>query len=264
MVAPKLGLGLGWGSGPHTVGSIGPNALSAGSRRPNGSSLRDVSELRRIFHQHLNTIEGKVIQLFAFVAEDLAVATNALLSGDVDALKVVTERETIINGLYHEVEDVVNNEMALQAPVATDLRLLLSVLRIVPELERSHDLVVHIAECATHILSDDLTPRCRGLVQRMADTADEMWNEATSAWYRRDRSAADRLDERDDDLDSLHSALMAELASGRMTLPVAMDMTLVGRYYERLGDHAVNIARRVVYLAGPEHDGNASPGVQTE
>jgi phosphate transport system protein len=211
-----------------------------------------VSELRRVFHQQLNTIEGKVIQLFAFVAEDLAVATNALLSGDVDSLRIVSEREAIIDGLYRELEEIVNSQMALQAPVATDLRLLLSVLRIVPELERSHDLVVHIAECATHILSDDLSPRSRGLVQRMAGTADEMWNEATSSWYRRDRNAADRLEERDDELDSLHSALLAELASGRMTLPVAMEMTLVARYYERLGDHAVNIARRVVYLAGPE------------
>ena len=63
---------------------------------------------------------------------------------------------------------------------------------------------------------------------------------------------AEALDERDDDMDGLHSALMAELASGKMSLPVAMEMTLVARYYERLGDHAVNIARRVVFLAGPE------------
>ena len=62
------------------------------------------------------------------------------------------------------------------------------------------------------------------------------------------------LDERDDDLDSLHSALTAELASGKMSLPVTMDMTLVARYYERLGDHAVNIARRVVYLVGADTD----------
>ncbi len=251
-MAPGLGLGRGWGSDPHTLPSLGPDA-DAGRLCHYRSSLSDVSELRRVFHQQLNTIEGKVIQLFAYVAEDLAVATNALLSGDVDALKVVTEREATIDGLYHELEEVVNSQLALQAPVATDLRLLLSVLRIVPELERSHDLVVHIAEHATHILSDDLSPRSRGLVQRMADTAGEMWNQATGSWYQRDRTAAEQLEERDDDLDSLHSALMAELASGRMSLPVAMDMTLVARYYERLGDHAVNIARRVVYLAGPEH-----------
>jgi phosphate transport system protein len=207
-----------------------------------------------VFSHQLQTIESKVVQLFAFVAEDLAAATDALLSGDAGALKVVTERETRMDRLYHEVEDLVNTELTLEAPVATELRLLLSVLRIVPELERSHDLVVHIAQHATHILSDDLSPRSRGLVQRMGDTATEMWNQATTAWSRRDSRAGEALEEHDDDLDSLHSALMAELASGSMTLPVAMDMSLVARYYERLGDHAVNIARRVAYLAGPHPD----------
>jgi phosphate transport system protein len=213
-----------------------------------------VTELRVAFHRELQTIEGKVAQLFAFVAEDLVVATEALLSGDAEALKVVSDREAVIDTLYRELEDLVNHQMALQAPVASDLRLLLSVLRIVPELERSHDLVTHIAEHATHLLSDDLSPRCRGLVQRMGDTAAEMWNQATDAWSQREPFAVVALDERDDDLDSLHSALTAELASGKMSLPVTMDMTLVARYYERLGDHAVNIARRVVYLAGADTD----------
>jgi phosphate transport system protein len=128
------------------------------------------------------------------------------------------------------------------------------MLRIVPEIERSHDLVVHIAEHATHILGDELSPRCRGLVQRMGETATEMWNQAANAWYQRDPWAAQVLEERDDDMDSLHSALMAELASGRMSLPVAMDMTLVARFYERLADHSVNIARRVAYVAGPKRE----------
>ena len=212
-------------------------------------------EMRSGFHRQLQTIEGKVIQLFAFITEDLAVATQALLSGDVGTLKVLDEREKVTDVVYREVEDLVDTQLALQAPVAADLRLLLSVLRIVPELERSHDLVIHIAEHATHMLSDDLSPRRRGLVQRMGDTAGEMRYQASNAWYHRDGSAADVLDDRDDDLDSLHAALLAELASGKMTLPVAMDMTLVARFYERLGDHAVNITRRVVYLAGhQQHD----------
>jgi phosphate transport system protein len=112
--------------------------------------------------------------------------------------------------------------------------------------------VFHIAEEATHVLSDDLSPRIRGLVRRMSDTAADMWNQASTAWYERDRTAVDALQERDDDQDSLHTALIAELASGSTRLPVAMDMTLVARYYERFSDHAVAIAHRVVYLAGPE------------
>ena len=70
------------------------------------------------------------------------------------------------------------------------------------------------------------------------------------SWYQRDRAVAAKLDERDDEMDELYASLTAELAAGRMSLPVTMEMTLVARFYERLGDHAVNIARRVVYLAG--------------
>jgi phosphate transport system protein len=202
----------------------------------------------------MQSVEDKVLQLFAFVAEDVAIATDALLSNDPDGLKVVSERERVIDGLYLEIENLVNDQMVLQAPVASDFRLVVSMLRIVPELERSHDLVVHIAEHATHMLGDELSPRSRGLVQRMGETAIGMWNEAANAWHRRDPLAAEELDERDDDMDSLHSALMAELASGKISLPVAMDMTLVARYYERLGDHSVNIARHVTYLVGPNSE----------
>ena len=212
-----------------------------------------MSELRIAFHHQLQHVEANVIQLFAYVAEDLAVATEALLSSDAEALKLVSEREAVVDGLYRQVEDLVNNLLARQAPVAADLRLLLSVLRIVPELERSHDLVVHIAEHATHVLGNELSPRGRGLVQRMGETAGEMWNRTADAWYQRDQAAVESLYERDDDMESLHAALIGEVASGKISLPVAMDMTLVARYYERLGDHAVNIARRVVYLAGGHH-----------
>jgi phosphate transport system protein len=120
----------------------------------------------------------------------------------------------------------------------------------VPELERSHDLVVDIARRADHILSEDLSPRSRGLVERMGNLVSDMWRQAADSWYQRDRSAAAALAERDDEMDELHASLIAELASGRMALPVTMEMTLVARFYERLGDHAVNIARRVIYLAG--------------
>jgi phosphate transport system protein len=124
------------------------------------------------------------------------------------------------------------------------------VLRIVPELERSHDLVVDIARRADHILSEDLSPRCRGLVERMSELASGMWRQAVDSWYQRDRFAAFALSERDEEMDDLHTSLIAELASGPMTLPVAMEMALVARCYERLAAHAVNIARRVGYLAG--------------
>jgi len=213
-----------------------------------------VVEHRQEFQRELEAIEAKVIELFAMVAEDLPGATQALLSGNNEVLQVLTERDQVIDALYLEIEDLVNREILLQAPVASDLRFLLSVLRIVPELERSHDLVVQIASRSNHILGEDLSPRSRGLVERMGNLASDMWRQAADSWYQRDRSAAEALDGRDDEMDELHASLIGELASGRMTLPVTMEMTLVARFYERLGDHAVNIARRVVYLAGSATD----------
>jgi len=209
-----------------------------------------MSEQRQEFDNELDAIESKVIELFAMVAEGVPVATRGLVEGDGDAFITLAERDRVIDALYIEVEGLATREILLQAPVAADLRYLLSVLRIVPELERSHDLVVHIGASAGHLVEGDLTPRARALVSRMGDLAADMWRQAADSWYRRDRTVANTLTERDEGLDELHAALIAELASGPIAVPVAMEMASVARDYERLGAHAVNVARRVVYLAG--------------
>ena len=207
-------------------------------------------ELRTAFHQQLEQIEATMTRLFAMVAEGLAAATDAILSGDRDVVRMLVERESTIDGLYVEVESLVNSALTLQAPVAGDLRFLLSSLRIVPELERSHDLVEHIARRGAQGISGELSPRTRGLIEQMGTLGTDMWQRAGTAFLARDPHESVALAELDDQMDELHSLLTAELASGKMSLPVAMDMTLVARFYERLGDHAVNTARRVVYLAG--------------
>ena len=209
-----------------------------------------MSENRQEFDGKLEAIEGKVIELFALVSEGLPAATRALLDCDNDVFAMLAERDRQIDALYLEVEQLANRELVLQAPVASDLRFLLSVLRIVPELERSHDLVVHIAAGAGHLLGDSLTPRAKALVEQMGRLSAKMWQRASDAWYQRDRNAAESLAERDEDLDELHSSLIAEIASSELRVAIAMDMALIARDYERLGAHAVNIARRVVYLAG--------------
>ncbi len=211
-----------------------------------------MSEHRQDFDNELEAIESKVIELFAMVAEGLPVATQALLGADDNAFVTLAERDQVIDALYVEVEGLVNREIVLQAPVAADLRFLLSVLRIVPELERSHDLMVHIAAGASRV-GEDLTPRAGRLVSGMGELAADMWRQAADSWYQRDRTAAVVLAERDQGLDDLHASLIAELAAGQTAVPVAMEMALIARDYERLGAHAVNIARRVVYLAGSAH-----------
>jgi len=208
---------------------------------------------RQEFHHELEAIEAKVIDLFGMVAEDVPRATAALLGGDVEEVRALAERDRVIDDLYPRIEDLADRELVLQQPLASDLRFLISVLRVVPELERSHDLVVNIARRANYILSEDLSPRSRGLIEQMGNLASDMWREAVDCWRQRDRAAAVALDQRDDEMDEMYASLMAELASGQMSLPVTMEMALVARFYERLGDHAVNIARRVVYLAGSTH-----------
>jgi phosphate transport system protein len=218
-----------------------------------------MAEHRQEFERDLEAIEARIIELFAIVAEDLPEATNALLSGNNEIMQKLLERDKVISALYPETEQLANRAILLQAPVADDLRFLLSVLRILNEFELSHDLVIQIASRANHILSDDISPRTRGIVERMGSVAADLWRQAADCWYQRDRSAALTLAERDDEMDQLFSSLIAELASGRMTVPVTMEMTLVARFYERLGDHAVNIARRVVYLAGSGGSAGSAP-----
>ena len=205
---------------------------------------------RREFARELVAIEAKVIELFTMVADDLPRATDALLNGNSEAVRALAERDQVIDGLYPEIEELADHELLLQQPAAADFRLLISVLRVVPELERSHDLIVDIARRGNLILSQDLSARSRGLIEHMGNLASEMWREAVDCWCERDRSAAAALGERDSEMGELYAGLMAELASGEMTLPVTMQLTLVARFYERLADHAFNVARRVIYLAG--------------
>ena len=207
-------------------------------------------EHRQEFQHELEAIDAKVTGLFGMVADDLPGATYAVVSGSNEVLGVLAEHEQAIDALYREIGELAGREILLQAPVASDLRFLLSVVRIVPEIERSHDLVIEIASQASEILSSDLSPASRTLVERMGDLAWGMWRQVTDAWRHRDRSVALALSERRDQMNELHASLIAELASGRMTLPVAMEMTLVARFYQRLGDHAVNLARQVIDLAG--------------
>jgi phosphate transport system protein len=213
-----------------------------------------VGEPRQEFERELDAIEGKVIQLFAMVGEDLNEATQALLAGDGEVFTILVERDQEIDTLYREVEGLVQREILLQAPVASDLRFLLSVLRITPELERTHDLIVQIAASAGNAPAAALSPSGLTMLTRMGQLAAEMWGQTSECWYQRDSSTAGKLATEDQEMDNLHARLHAELAAGGMPVPAIMELTLVTRFYERLGAHAVNVARRVIYLAGPARD----------
>jgi phosphate transport system protein len=213
-----------------------------------------MTEPRQEFDRELDAIEAKVIQLFAMVGEDLSMATRALLAGDGEVFTILIERDQEIDALYREVEGLVQREILLQAPVASDLRFLLSVLRVTPELERSHDLIVQIAASAGNASPAELSPSGLAMLTRMGQLAAEMWGQTSECWYQRDPSTAGRLASQDQEMDELHARLYAELAAGGAPVRATMELTLVTRFYERLGAHAVNVARRVIYLAGPARD----------
>jgi phosphate transport system protein len=207
-------------------------------------------EQRQAFQRELDTIDAKLIELFALVAADLARVTQALPNGNNEVVGVLAEHELVIDLLGPEIEKLVKTAILLQAPVASDLRFLLCALRILPELEHSHHLVVQLASRAARIRGEDLSARSRELVGRMGNLASDMWCRTSDSWYQRDHSAAVVLAERDDEMGELHASLIAELSSGRMTLPVTIEMTLLAPLYERLSGHAVNIAGQVIYIAG--------------
>ncbi len=194
------------------------------------------------------TIDHKVIQLFALVSEALSRATHALLNGEVLLAQSVIDGDQAVDALTAEVELLIWDELQ-QRPVQGDqLRYLVGLLLIIPELERSADLAEHVAQRAVDHLGTLMSPRSRGIVQLMTEVANEMWQEAADAFGESTR-IGHRLAEADEEMDILHERLTREVAAEEMPVTVAAQVTLLARFYERLGDHAVNLARRIELLA---------------
>ncbi len=196
----------------------------------------------------LEQIDGKMFQLFALVVEALAAATDALLSGDKHVADVLSGRDELVDNVYNDVERLVNRAVAFEARDKKDLRFLLTALRMVPELERSHELAEHIARRAAYGLGAELTPCARGLIDRMGKVGMTMWRKAADCWYDKEGKGAEELAQRDEEMDELQAVLVSEVAASGAPSSVAMELALVARFYERLGDHAVNVARMVCAL----------------
>jgi phosphate transport system protein len=195
----------------------------------------------------------KVVQVFALVGEAIAEATHALLAGDRELAKQVVDQDVVIDNLVNEMvmaaEERLFTENSLSAEVRREL---LTLLRILPEVERNGDLAEHIARRAARGLGTEMSPRSRGLVERMGEVASTIWREATDVIIDGKTEAVGAIEDIDDELDDLHVSLTAELTSGSMTLPVAVELALLARFYERFGDHCVNLARRQVGRDGAD------------
>ena len=203
----------------------------------------------------ISEIDQQVLRMFALVSDGITRATAAFVSGDVAAARQLVADDLLVNELQRRIEASVEEGLTSGAVIGPDsVRSLIAVLRIVPELERTGDLVEHIALRTPQGLAAELPPRCRGLVEDMGQVAAEMWQIAAEAYAQADRSAAERLRRRDDALDDLHVSLTAQLAATDLSVAIAIEMGLVARFYERLGDHAVNVSRR---LHGVDERGQA-------
>jgi phosphate transport system protein len=192
-------------------------------------------------------INQEVVRLFALVGEAIASATHALLTSDRDLAKKIVLADEEIDRIATELTRYA--EQVLVDPTGADgdeRRSLVTLLRVLPEIERNGDLAEHIARRGARGLGNEMSSRSRGLIERMGEVASQIWRDATDVIVDDQAESLEYLEDVDDELDELHVALSAELTSGSMPVPVAVEVALVARFFERFGDHAVNMARRQV------------------
>ncbi len=193
------------------------------------------------------------IRACALVGEAVVEATHALLAGDRELAKHVVDNDVVIDELINDIVARAERQLLEHEALSPAARAeLLTLLRILPEVERNGDLAEHIARRGARGLGLEMSPRSRGLVERMGEVASTIWREATDVIIDGKHEATGFMEDIDDELDDLHVSLTAELTSGSMALPVAVEVALVGRFYERFGDHCVNLARRQIGRDGAD------------
>ncbi|MBO0892846.1 MAG: DUF47 family protein [Acidimicrobiales bacterium] len=196
-------------------------------------------------------MDDAVLVLFALVSEAVGWATTALLDQDVDLANQVITDDPAIDERCEELAFLVKERLSGPPLAPEELEDLTAILQVVPELERSADLAEHIAQRALRSLGGTITPRSRGLIQQMSDVAVEMWKTAGTAYRQRSRDASFDLREADSELDELAAGLVTEGLSSDSSAQVTVDLALIARFYERLGDHAVNLAARIETMDKP-------------
>jgi phosphate transport system protein len=206
-------------------------------------------DLRQSFHEDLYKLDQLLAQLMSNVAASTAQATEAFLTNDVGTAVVLVGFRDLTVPAYAEIEAKVEALVARQAPVARDLRYLLAVFSVVREIELSANLAADIARRGSQDLAGQISGRARTLISRLGRVVNAMWEQILGFWQAR-RSTSNGLETLVDEHDELLKALIAEIAASEWPTPVTMELTLVARFYERLGDHAVDIGRRLDQLVG--------------
>lgn len=213
-------------------------------------------QVRDIFHEELDGINQSLIELGLLTQQALDSATHALLTADLALAEKVIADDDKVDDAQHLLDAQTIDLMARQQPVASDLRALVTSLRMSADLERMGDMAHHIAKLARmRHPATAVPPELLLTVQEMGRVASKIVGKAVGLIASRDTEAAKLLEKDDDEMDILHRKLFAALLDENWShgIETAIDMTLIGRYYERFADHAVSIARRVYYLVTGEY-----------
>ncbi len=216
-------------------------------------------ELRKSFHQQLEDLESDTSRLAVLASEAIQAGTQALLSLDIALAEQVIHADDDLDGLADSIEERTYSLLALQQPMATDLRLLVTLLRTIHELERIGDLMVNVAKAARRLYPMPLPPKVRGLLEAMREQATSQLRLAVEALRAREPKRAAALRDMDDVMDDLQKQLLrtifASPGDDEEAVQRAVQFALVGRYFERIADHAVNIGERVDFVvSGHFHD----------
>lgn len=204
----------------------------------------------------MRRVDDTVLVLFSMVAEAVGWATEALLAQDTDRARTVIEDDRSFDARCEELTGVIKERLSGRVvPPTEELEDLISILQIVPELERSADLAEHVAQRAERSLGGSLTPRVRGLIEEIGSVVSEMWRDAATAYRHRSNEASFELAAADDTIDALASELVRAATEPGGSSELAIEIGLLARFYERLGDHAVNLARRVEFMSTPRRSG---------
>lgn len=212
--------------------------------------------MRDVFHEELDAINQSLISLGLLTQQALDSATHALLTADLALAEKVIADDDKVDDAQHLLDSQTIDLMARQQPVANDLRALVTSLRMSADLERMGDMAHHIAKLARmRHPATAVPPELLLTVQEMGRVASKIVGKAVELIASRDTEAAKILEKDDDEMDILHRRLFSVLLDEKWShgIETAIDMTLIGRYYERFADHAVSIARRVYYLVTGEY-----------
>ena len=218
----------------------------------------------RHFQEELVTLQERLLAMGGFAEERVREAVRGLAVRDAALVERVLGGDEPINDLHIEIDDRCFKLLALHQPMAADLRAIVAAVKINTDLERVGDLAVNIAEAANRYL---LHPPVKPLIDipRMGDIAQRMLRDALDAFVRRDMELAEAVLAADDELDALKSQIFRELLTYMIqdgtTIEPALDLILVSRHLERIGDHATNVAEDVIFMVSARdvrHHGQAS------